>query len=132
MKIAVFLPGWVGDVVMATPALRALRHQFPRAEMIAIQKPYVAGVLEGSPWIDRSIIMDRRLFGDGSWLDVVHKLRRESIDVAAIFPNSYRHALVAWLGQCKERIGFVRYGRGSKGLMAAELKPDGSPGPSSH
>jgi len=27
---------------------------------------------------------------------------------------------------------FVRYGRGTKGLMAAELKPDGSPGPSSH
>ena len=25
MRIAVFLPGWVGDVVMATPALRALR-----------------------------------------------------------------------------------------------------------
>src|SRR4029078_8612180 len=27
---------------------------------------------------------------------------------------------------------YVRYGRGSKGLMAAELKPDGSPGPSFH
>jgi CspA family cold shock protein len=26
----------------------------------------------------------------------------------------------------------VRYGRGPKGLMAAELKPDGAQGPSSH
>jgi CspA family cold shock protein len=26
----------------------------------------------------------------------------------------------------------VRYGQGSKGLMAAEIKPDGAAGPSSH
>ena len=52
MNLAVFLPNWVGDVAMATPALRALREHFPGAHISAVLKPYVAGVLEGCPWID--------------------------------------------------------------------------------
>ena len=59
MKIAVFLPNWIGDAVMATPALRAIRHQFPDAEIVTIQRPYVADVLEGLDFIDRKISWHR-------------------------------------------------------------------------
>lgn len=53
-------------------------------------------------------------------------LRRMKIDVALMFPNSFRTALVAWLGRCKERIGFDRYLRG--GMLTRALTPtrDGS------
>ena len=44
-RIALFLPNWVGDVVMATPAVRAVRERFPAAELVAVCKPYVADVL---------------------------------------------------------------------------------------
>ena len=47
MKIAVFLPNWIGDAVMATPALRAVRKHFRGAHVVGVMKPYVAGVLEG-------------------------------------------------------------------------------------
>ena len=70
MKIAVFLPNWVGDVVMATPTVRALRDHFPSAEMIGVLKPYVASVLEGSPWFDRLVFLERHWFGEHSWLGV--------------------------------------------------------------
>ena len=46
MNLAVFLPNWIGDVVMATPALRALRRHFRGATMVGVLRPYVAGVLE--------------------------------------------------------------------------------------
>ena len=36
MKIAIFCPNWVGDVVMATPALRAVRRQYPDAEIYVV------------------------------------------------------------------------------------------------
>src|SRR5437870_2287005 len=52
MKLALFLPNWVGDVVMVTPALRALREHFAGAHLVGVLKPYVAGVLEGSSWLD--------------------------------------------------------------------------------
>ena len=48
MNIAVFLPNWIGDVVMATPALRAVRDQFPSAEIVGVMRPYVADVLAGT------------------------------------------------------------------------------------
>ena len=44
-RIALFLPNWVGDVVMATPALRALREHFQADELIGVMRPYVADVL---------------------------------------------------------------------------------------
>ena len=63
MKIAIFLPNWIGDVVMATPALRALREHFAGAHILGIMRPYVADVLRGSPWLDRHIFLDKR----GPW-----------------------------------------------------------------
>ena len=55
MNLTVFLPNWVGDAVMATPALRALRRHFAGARVVGVLRPYVAGVLEGGDWFDRLI-----------------------------------------------------------------------------
>jgi heptosyltransferase-2 len=120
MNIAVFLPGWIGDAVMATPALRALKERYTEARFVGVMKPYVAGVLDGFSWFDTT-----ELTGDGSWgrsvLPVARRLRRHKIDLAVLFPNSFRSALIAWLGGCKERIGYVRYGRGP--LLTKGLQP---------
>jgi heptosyltransferase-2 len=112
MNIAIFLPNWIGDVVMATPAIRALRERHAGARMIAVCRPYVAGVLEGSPWFDQHIFLDRTGQWDNRWPSVAWKLRRVGIDMAVLFPNSFRSALTAWLGGCKRRIGYYRDGRG--------------------
>src|SRR5207302_957389 len=56
MNIAVFLPNWIGDAVMATPALRALRNHFRTARFVGVLKPYVAGVLEGGDWFDELLL----------------------------------------------------------------------------
>ena len=48
MKIAIFLPNWIGDAVMATPALRAVRNLQPAAEIIGVMRPYVADVIAGT------------------------------------------------------------------------------------
>ena len=59
MNIALFLPNWVGDVVMATPAIRALREHSGNARFVAVCRPYVFGALEGSPWFDAHVFLDR-------------------------------------------------------------------------
>ena len=53
MKIAIFCPNWVGDMVMATPALRSVRRQYPQAEIVAVLRPYVSDVLAGLDLVDR-------------------------------------------------------------------------------
>jgi heptosyltransferase II len=127
MKIAVFLPNWIGDAVMATPAFRALRRRYPDDELIAVCKPYVAGVLDGSPWFDERIFL-----GSGSGaLAIAAQLRRRAVNWAILFPNSFRTALTAWLGGCRRIVGFNRYGR--RWMLTDSLGPiwgtDGRPKP---
>ena len=121
MNIAVFLPNWIGDAVMATPAVRALREQFRDARLVGVLKPYIHGVLEGSPWFDELIYLDSRGEANRRWLAAAARLRRERIDMAILFPNTFRSALVAWLAGCKRRIGYTRYGRGL--LLTDRLEP---------
>jgi heptosyltransferase-2 len=119
MNVAVFLPNWIGDAVMATPALRALRTHFRGARIIGVLKPYVAGVLEGGDWFDETILNNGGPWSQGIWA-TARKLRRGT-DLAVLFPNSFRSALTAWFGGCKKRIGYARYGRGP--LLTHKLEP---------
>ena len=93
MKIAVFWPNWIGDAVMATAAVRALRQHFASADFIGVLKPYIGGVLEGSPWMDRLIFLDNRGPWELRWPAVAQQLRKEQVDLAILFPNSFRAAL---------------------------------------
>jgi heptosyltransferase-2 len=132
MKIAIFLPSWIGDAVMATPAVRALRVHYPTAQLIGVLRPYVAGVLEGAPWLDRQILFDRGGPWVRCWPAVAWQLRQCRPELAVLFPNSFRAALVAWLGGCRRRIGYRRYGRGlflTDGLEPVR-GPDGKRKPS--
>src|SRR5437899_3301276 len=103
MNIALFLPNWIGDVVMATPAIRAIRQHYADARLVAVCRPYVTSVLEGSPWFDARLTT--------GWFACAWELRKANIDLAILFPNSFRSGLTAWLGGCKRRIGFHRDGR---------------------
>ncbi len=124
MKVAVFLPNWIGDAVMATPALRALRRHFANDHIIGLMKPYVAGVLEGGEWFDEIIHYHAKNWSQGvaatAW-----KLRHLRPELSVLFPNSFRSAFIAWLGGCRRRIGYVRYGRGP--LLTDRLQPRRDP-----
>lgn len=119
--IALFLPNWVGDVVMATPAIRAVREHFPGARLLAVCRPYVAATIDGSPWFDEVILFDKAGPRERREVGVIRRLRRERVDAAVLFPNSFRSAAVAALGRCRRRIGFDRFGRGL--LLTDVLQP---------
>lgn len=119
-RIALFLPNWVGDVVMATPAVRAIRLAHPSAELVAVCKPYVADVLSGAPWFDTTILADKSGPRPQRFLAVAARLRALRPDLAVLFPNSLRSALLARVGGCRRVIGFDRYGRGP--LLTVRLR----------
>lgn len=121
MNLAIFLPNWIGDVVMATPAIRALRNHFAPTRCLAVCRPYVQGVLDGAPWFDAHLFLDRQGPWPHRWPAVAWQLRREKIDLAVLMPNSFRSSLAAWLGRCKRRIGFRRDGRGW--MLTDRLEP---------
>jgi heptosyltransferase-2 len=110
VKLGIFLPNWIGDVAMATPALRALRRHFgQQSRIVGIMRPYVADVLVGTPFLDDRIFFnprsaDRNLKG---WR-FLRALRRERFDIAVLLTNSLRTAFWAWASGAPERIGYTR------------------------
>jgi heptosyltransferase-2 len=114
MRIAVLLPNWIGDVVMATPALRALHRRFGReGQLIGVMRPYVADVLRGLPWLDDSRFYDPRSSDPDLRLrSLVRQLRRDQLDLMVLMTNSLRSGFIGWLSGATRRVGYVRYGRG--------------------
>jgi len=114
MHIVVILPRWVGDVVLCTPMLRALkRHYGSGARITGILKPGHDSLLDGTRWLDDVVFYNRRGRDRGARLGAVAaRLRREPADAALIVPNSLSSAMLAWLGGARRRIGFARNGRG--------------------
>jgi heptosyltransferase II len=122
VRVGVLLPNWVGDVVMATPALRALRQQLPEARIVGIARPYLLPLLEGTSWLDCSLPWEHK--GRGRLLStwrVVNQLRRERLDVLILLRASLSAGLLGRFSGAKSIIG---YGRGGLEWLASKpVKP---------
>ena len=130
MKIAIFLPNWIGDAVMATPTLRAIRRHFLDEEIVGVMRPYVADVLAGLHSIDRTILFDPR--GKDPSLrcrKVIQTLRQEKFRMAVLLPNSFRTGLMASLSGARRRVGFRRDMRGWLLTDGVTPKPKAEPHP---
>ena len=118
MTLAVALPNWVGDAVMATPTLRALRTRFPGERIVAVLRPYVRPVLDPNPWVDAWIEVGKSA---ADFRHGVRAVRDEHIDICVLLPNSLRSALLFWLGRARRRVGYDRGGRGV--FLSDSLRP---------
>src|SRR5687768_2434296 len=99
MRLGIFLPNWIGDVAMATPAIRALRkHAAAGGELTAIMRPYVAEALGGNPWFDAEILYDKKSSADAQlqWPAVQQKLRAANFDAVVLLTNSLRTGWMAY------------------------------------
>jgi len=112
MQIAVIMPRWVGDAVMATPALRALRGHFPSARITGVMRPVIGDLLAGTAWLDDAIAYDRhRRDAACSFATAVRGLRAVRPDLAVILPNSLSSATLAWRGGARRRVGAAGHWR---------------------
>ena len=107
--------GWVGDMVLLTPALRALRIAYPQSHLALLVRPLVADLMATHPYIDEVIIDNR---GTGlnrllSFYKSMSEIRRSGFDLAVVLhPTSFRNALIPFLAGVPERIGSNVSGRG--------------------
>ncbi len=113
MHLLVILPRWVGDVVMCTPMLRAVRRHVGRdARITAVIRPGHDVLLAGTNWIDEYVPYNRRSRDRSLRLGTVALgLREKPADAAIIVPNSLSSAMLAWRAGARRRIGFARNGR---------------------
>jgi heptosyltransferase-2 len=126
-KILIRGPNWIGDAVMCTPALAALRSSFPHAQITLLVNSTIAELLQENPHLDHIWIYDkagrhRDLMGK---LNLSQEIARESFDVAVLFQNAFEAALLARLARIPVRYGYPTDGRGFLLTVHAPL-PKGS------
>ena len=113
MKILVRATNWVGDAIMALPALRAVRARFPEAQIAILARPYVADVYRGQGVCDELMAYDpqKAHAGLAGRETLVRELRAKKFDVALLLQNAFDAAWIAWRAGIAERIGYARDGR---------------------
>ena len=62
-NILLIKPSSLGDIVLALPALSALRRSFPQARISWLIRPEFAPLIEGHPHLDEIILFDRESLG---------------------------------------------------------------------
>ena len=108
-KTIVYLPNWLGDMVMATPFLRSLRASLD-GELWGIGKGNAIHIYNGLEVFDRFITLDSK--GFIPFLDTISFLRNVHFERGIILPHSFRSALLLYVVGIKKRIGYARNERG--------------------
>ena len=113
-KILVRSTNWIGDAVMTTPAVRAIRENFPESEITMLVHPWVSDVFRYSPRVDRLFIYEKkgRHKGLRGMLQLAGELRQEQFDCAILLQNAFEAALITLLAGIPVRGGYTTDGRG--------------------
>ena len=114
MKLLIRATNWVGDAIMALPALLAVRARFPEAEISILALPYVADIYRGQGVADELIGYDRK--GEHAGIRGIAKLaallKAKKFEKALLLQNAFDAAWIAWRAGIPERIGYDRDARG--------------------
>ena len=114
-SILVVLPTWVGDFVMATPALKAIRGRFSGAQITFLLEANLLDLARGGYWMDECVVWPgrgKRTVFSREYRTLVRTLRGRRFECAVLLSNSFRAALLARMIGAKHRIGYDRDGRG--------------------
>ena len=114
MKLLIRATNWVGDAIMALPALQAVRNRFPAAQISILALPYVADIYRGQGIADDLIPYDRHgeHKGVGGKEKLADVLRSKKFATALLLQNAFDAAWIAWRAGIPERIGYNRDARG--------------------
>src|ERR1043166_2952267 len=106
-KILVVRLRSIGDTVLATPSLFALKRFAPHAKIDILLEDWVAPVLDGSDLIDRVITIPRH--SNAARARVARELDRASYDVAYNLHGGTTATFLTLATGAKHRVGFTTY-----------------------
>jgi ADP-heptose:LPS heptosyltransferase len=114
-KILLFKIGAIGDVLMTTPLVRALRRAFPKAVIDYWLGLGSAGALVRNPFLSQSVYFDEKMFFKRDLIGILRliwRIRKEKYDVAFVLDKSWMIGVVLALTGIPVRVGFDRHGEG--------------------
>ncbi len=115
-RLAVFKMRNIGDVLMITPALRALRETFPGARITVVVNSGTEAMLANNPHLDEVLVYQRkedngqsRLNRIGYELHFLRELRKRKFDLTIGFTDGDRTAWYALFCGARHRLGAIHH-----------------------
>jgi heptosyltransferase-2 len=106
-RILIIQTAFLGDVILSTPLIKALRELFPDSFISFLLIPETKKVLGNNPYLNEVLVYDKRnKKGAIQFFRMVDKIKERAFDLAVIPHRSFRSALLAYLSRIPKRIGF--------------------------
>ena len=128
-SILIIKPCCLGDVLIATPVIAALRQAFPRARIDFAVGGWARAMVENNPHLDG--LVDCGRVGSGSryswreYFGLVRRIRAGGYEACFVLDRSPLISLLPYLGGIPQRVGLDSRGRGfslTVGVPVADLK----------
>ncbi len=114
-RLVILSPNWLGDAVMALPAIADVRRAAPDARIAVAARPAIAPLFRLVPDVNDTIVLSKpaAIHDVGRWRALGAELAGGQFDTALLFPNSVHAALVVSRAGIPERWGYSTGWRGS-------------------
>lgn len=114
-RLVILSPNWLGDAVMALPAIADVRRAVPDVTIAVAARAVIAPLFQLVPGVDQTIVLPKpaAIHEVGRWRGLGAELTGGDFDAALLFPNSMHAALVVARAGIRERWGYRAGWRGS-------------------
>lgn len=100
----------IGDVLLSTPVIKAVKDYYPNSYLAFMVRPYAKDIVEGNPDVDEVIVYDK--FGEHrrilSSIKFALALKKRKFDLAVILHPTNRVNLITFFAAIPERVGYDR------------------------
>jgi heptosyltransferase II len=107
-RLVIRPPNWLGDALLALPAMSALRAQFPNAHLVVAATPVVAALFREETAVKPDALIEITVKSR----EIVAALRAGHFDLGVLFPNSFHSAWQLRQARVPERWGYGTSARG--------------------
>ncbi len=109
-RILVVRTDRIGDLILSTPVLKALRRSYPSSFLSVMVRPYTKAVVEGNPYVDEVIVYDKRQRErtPAGFFSFIGFLRKKRFDLAVVLHPTVRDHLIVFLAGIPKRLGYDR------------------------
>ena len=124
-RLVILSPNWLGDAVMALPAIADLRRAAPDAAITVAARAAIAPLFQLVPEINETIVLPKApaMHDVGGWARLGAELAHRGFEAAVLFPNSLHTALIVSRAGVPERWGYRTGWRGSLLTRAIDRPP---------
>ncbi len=121
-SVIIRMPNWLGDLVMATPVIAAVRNKWPKAHICVMVEHSLAPLLERDPHINEifSFFKTKGFLGYLEDAQILEKLQKGNYDLGILLTNSFSSAWWFFRGGVRKIVGFGRRWLLNKGVPFPE------------